>query len=119
MAGGLDSPEAQILATKLGYLKEGLDEVKSTLGEVNETLQKLVRVEGRLDAHADALKRAHDKLDDHELRISPLEREMPVLKETRGWVIAGVLAVFAFFGYLVIGNSVGMKPVAVPYKVAP
>lgn len=120
MAGELGSTEAQILGVKLGVVKDGLDEVKLTLTEVNDTLKSLVRVEGRLDQHALDLQQAHDWLKDHEKRLQPLERHMPVVLETRGWVIAGVLAVFAFFGYLVLGGAVGLKPTSMPIpKVAP
>lgn len=68
--------------------------VERAVGEISESLRRLVQLEERHIETREALLRANDRIDDHETRIRSVEGELPTLKLTRQWVISGVVGVW-------------------------
>lgn len=79
------------LHVRLAYLAESVDELKTEVSEVNETLKTLIRVEERQTSQAEAIKALNASVDDHETRLQSIEHDVPPLREMRSWVVAAVL----------------------------
>lgn len=75
-----------------------LEMIEKTLESVSESVRQLVSLEQKHIETRQAIERAFSELKDHGIRIREVEQEMPTLKLTRGWIIAGVLGVFGVLG---------------------
>ena len=91
--------------------------VDKKLDNITEALRSLVRIEERQLATGDRLAQGSQTFQDHETRLrkieiavpenldkrlSSIEVSMPGLKESRGWVIAGVLGGLAMMGGAIV-----------------
>ncbi len=107
----------EVLSGKLEAVTQRLDGMDGTLLRVSESLVALVRLEERHEALSREQARLTEQLIDHHKRLAAVELDIPSLKETRRWIILGILGVCAlvgvgmFNGYLISQQ----KPVVVQY----
>lgn len=93
-----DSSTDVILA-RINALSEDMGDMKSALKDMAAAFSKLALVEERQAYTNEALGRAfkaQEKLEERlrgiETRLSNIERDMPMQKQTSGWVMSGVWA---------------------------
>lgn len=72
--------------------------IEKTLAVISDNLRQLASLEQKHVETRESIARAFDKLEKHDGRIRDVEMEMPTLKLTRGWIIAGVVGVFGIMG---------------------
>jgi hypothetical protein len=72
--------------------------IERTLETVSDNLKQLTQLEIRHSETREALARAFDELASQGKRIKDVELEMPTLRLTRGWIIAGVIGIVALVG---------------------
>lgn len=75
-----------------------LEMIEKTLASMSDSVRQLVSLEQKHIETRQAIERAFSELKEHDLRIRDVEQEMPTLKLTRGWIVAGVLGVFGVLG---------------------
>lgn len=75
-----------------------LEMIEKTLSSMSESVKQLVSLEQKHIETRQAIERAFDELKDHDNRIRDVEKEMPTMKLTRGWMISGVVGVFGIMG---------------------
>lgn len=74
----------------------------SKLDSIGQSISLLVRIDERQVAISERLQLGAITMQKHEERIAVMEAAMPGLKETRGWVIAGILAGISMIGIAVL-----------------
>lgn len=72
-------------------INEAILDIRSTLKVMSAAITTLARVETEL-------KSAKDSVADHEVRIMGVEKELPLLRQTHHWVVAGVLGIATLVG---------------------
>lgn len=75
-----------------------LEMIEKTLASMSDSVRQLVSLEQKHIETRQAIERAFSELKEQDTRIREVEQEMPTLKLTRGWIIAGVLGVFGVLG---------------------
>jgi hypothetical protein len=77
-------------------------EVRDSSKEISEALQSLCILMSKMESSHTTLessvKRAFDDLADHETRMRVVEGEMPTVKLTRNWTIAGAVGIVGLVG---------------------
>ena len=93
----------EVLEVHINEIRDKIESMQEVLGSIQESLTQLVKLESDHQNTKQALTRAFNELTleraKSELlnaRISRLESELPALKESRKWFIAGL-------GVLVLG----------------
>lgn len=89
-----------VIEYRLGTLEANFTEIKNAVTSIDKSLQKLTSLEERHQETRDALSRAFSQIEDHEVRIRHVEKDAPVTKLVRNWVIAAVTGAIAA-GFLV------------------
>jgi chromosome segregation ATPase len=81
-------------------LEKTLSSLEQSQKEISQSLAALVTLEHKHQETRSALERAFTSIKEQEVksdiidgRLIEIEKEMPQLKETRQWVVTGVLAV--------------------------
>lgn len=104
----ITSGEARILGMQLASVQSDTSEMKTVVGEINKSLQVLVRLEAQYAETRGSLTRAFEGVDKTNLRVDalearlrPIEVAQPGLQESRGWIIA------------IAGAAVGMMLIAI------
>lgn len=87
----MSSAEARILSVKLDSLRQDVGEMKAAMADAVESLSRISLVEQRISDQISTVGVVFSKLDNHSLRISAIEQDMPGLKELRRWVVGGIL----------------------------
>ena len=77
---------------RLRAVESSMDELKRAVAQVADAINKLVLIEERSLETRRTIDRAFETLKDHEQRLREVEEQMPLLVETRRWVVLGVLA---------------------------
>lgn len=101
------------LPHRVQRLEEGVDRLTETVGlqgqrfdnkldSIGQSISLLVRIDERQVAISERLQMGAATTQKHEERIANIEAVMPGLKETRGWVIAGILAGVSMIGIAVL-----------------
>ena len=94
-------PESDInvVITRLGILSDDVSELKETLRQIATAVTRLALVEERQSQTNEALGRAFksiDKIDGKlttiEQRVATIEKEMPMQRQSSGWVVSAVWA---------------------------
>lgn len=75
-----------------------LNMMEKSLASISDSLRQLASLEQKHAETREAITRAFNQLDSHNIRIREVELELPTLKMVRGWIIAGVLGVFGMLG---------------------
>ena len=83
---------------RLRAVETSMDELKRAVAQVAEAINKLVLIEERSLETRRSIDRAFETLKDHEQRLRDVEEQMPLLVETRRWVVLGVLAGLSMMG---------------------
>ena len=83
---------------RLRAVETSMDELKRAVAQVAEAINKLVLIEERSLEARRSIDRAFETLKDHEQRLRDVEEQMPLLVETRRWVVLGVLAGLSMMG---------------------
>ena len=83
-----------------------LTTVERAVKEISESLRRLVALEERHAETREGLVRINTRIDDHEDRIRVVEGELPTMRLTRQWVIAGVVGVWGVLASVAIGVTV-------------
>lgn len=78
--------------SRFSAMEATLSQVNATVGRIMESVMLLARMEEREKVVQARLMQGKIDMDDFEKRISAMERDMPALKESRKWVVGGVLA---------------------------
>jgi hypothetical protein len=97
------------LPHRVQRLEEGVDrltdavdqqgrKLDSKLDSIGQSISLLVRIDERQVAIAERLQMGAATMQKHEERVAAIEAVMPGLKETRGWVILGILAGLGMIG---------------------
>lgn len=94
MGDGVDPLYSYHMEETKGHIKE----IKNTLSDMSKALSALVRVEQQQLDHAASIARAHEGIEAHEARLQEVEKEIPLLRQTHKWVVAGVLGILALVG---------------------
>lgn len=76
--------------------------IEKTLEAVSMNLKQLTELEIKHIETREALGRAFDELANQGKRITDVELEMPTMRLTRGWIIAGVIGIVAAVGLAVV-----------------
>jgi chromosome segregation ATPase len=82
-----------VIEYRLGTLEASVTEIKSAVSSIDKSLQKLTSLEERHQETRNALNRAFTQIEDHEFRLRHVEKEAPVTKLVRNWIIAGVTGI--------------------------
>lgn len=104
--------------TRLALAEDAIERLTRTQESLSDSLRKLVELEVRHVETREALGRAFKRLDEQDKQIASIQRQLPQLTETRGWVIAGVLGVLALLGVLAFKTIFGDAPRALAAPVA-
>lgn len=98
--------DINVVLARLSGLSEDVGELKTTLREIATAVTRLALVEERQSQTNEALGRAFKQLDKVEVRVAAIERDMPIQRQTSGWVLSGVWAA-AGLAVLFIAKKVG------------
>lgn len=79
-----------------------LSMIEQSLHAISDTLTKLAQLEQKHIETREAIGRAFDSIDGHDLRIRGMEAEMPTLKLVRGWVISGCIGIIGLLAVSVL-----------------
>ena len=88
-----------VILARLTMLSDDIGEMRGAMKELAHSVAKLALIEERQTQANEALARAFKAIDkvEHriglvEQRLSNIERDMPMQKQTSGWVMSGVVA---------------------------
>lgn len=96
MSGQANQPTSETL---VDYRLAQLERAVTKLVEQNA---QIIAIEQRHIETREALDRAFKAIKDADTRVRTIETEMPTLRLVRGWVIAGMLAVIAASGTVML-----------------
>lgn len=110
-----DMPPQSESASLIAYR---LAQIEKTLSSLVEQNARIIAIEQRMLEMREAQDRAFKSIKDSDGRIRTIETEMPTLRLVRGWVIAGMLAVIAASGTVVLDTvrKAGQPPVTQPAR---
>ncbi|MEO6147533.1 MAG: hypothetical protein ABIT70_10930 [Sulfuriferula sp.] len=81
-------------------------EVRDNSKEIAQALQNLCLLMTKMESShttlESAVNRAFNDIEDHETRMRVVEGEMPTVKMTRNWTVAGVIGVVGMVGLVLI-----------------
>jgi hypothetical protein len=99
---------SQLIHYRLELLERAVGDISGALNGIKDSLQQLAVLETRHMETREALERAFSLITNNDKRIAAIEKTLPVLKLTSGWVRTGVIGVCALVllavGKLVIGK---------------
>ena len=93
-----------VIEYRLGTLEASVTEIKSAVSSIDKSLQKLTSLEERHQETRDALHRAFTQIEDHEVRIRHVEKEAPVTKLVRNWIIAGITGLIGMVALVLVSK---------------
>jgi len=93
-----------VIECRLGTLEASVTEIKSAVSSIDKSLQKLTSLEERHQETRDALNRAFTQIEDHEVRIRHVEKEAPVTKLVRNWIIAGITGLIGMVALVLVSK---------------
>lgn len=87
-----------VLASRLGAVEEAVQRISAATERIADAMVKLAQLEVHHNETRDQISVLFDKQQALNDRLALIERDMPGLKEVRGWVIAGVLGGVGLMG---------------------
>ena len=82
---------------------DDLSEIKHAMKDIACSMKTLAVLEEKHSTVMEAVKRAFKSIEKSELRIEAIEKAMPILVLTSGWVFKAILAVMAILGTAAVG----------------
>lgn len=98
---------SDVLAAQLAAMHEDVSEIKETQRQLVSAVERLARLEERDHARNEALGRLFDTLEKIDGRVTELEKQEPLNKQTNNWVMAAIAAALGFLGS-VLSKKVGL-----------
>ncbi|MFT3964122.1 hypothetical protein [Propionivibrio sp.] len=94
---------ADVVEYRIQALEKSIEEISRAVKSIAETTEKIARLEERHSETREALERAFSAISrtrdemkglekDIDRRLRSLEADMPAVRETSGWVKAGVIS---------------------------
>lgn len=90
------------METRIDRLEDAVDEIRKSTNSIAQSLATLSNLETQHAETRNGLGRAFKNLEDHEARLRTMETEMPTMKMTRNWVIAGFIGIVSIFTLLLV-----------------
>lgn len=101
--------DVELLAVKMDALHDRMTGIEAAIVKVADAMERIARLEERLAAHNDAMRRAFDAIDrnsqdmtEHfraaDERMKALENAQPVQKLVTGWVLAWIAGAVGLLG---------------------
>lgn len=90
--------EPDVLNLRVTNLEKVVERVSLAVVSIDESLKTLTRLDVKHDETRSSVARAFIFLEDHEKRIRAIEAEMPTVKLTRGWLLAGITGMIGLLG---------------------
>ena len=87
-----------LLERDMGDMKHIVESIGDATKEISNSLQKLTLLEERHAETRDWVSRSFRKIEAMEQRVTTVELEMPLLKQSRKWVVGGVLGIIGLVG---------------------
>lgn len=97
-----DSARVDRLVEDIGTVKGRMESVHSGVNELRAALAVLVRHEVLMGQNAQSAIDLRGELAAINARVHVVEKEIPSLKETRGWIVRGMLAILGVLGLAVV-----------------
>ena len=82
---------------------DDLGEIKTAMKDIAASMRTLAVLEEKHSSVTEAMKRAFKAIEKHTLQIEAIEKAMPILVLTSGWVFKAALAVMAILGTAAVG----------------
>ena len=105
----MSDPEVQIIHHRLSVVEKAVERISEGVQKIAEYTGKLAVLEERHAETRDGLERAFTAIEkvgrEHEnteARLQNIEVVMPGLKETRKWVVGGILAIVGMVGLAMV-----------------
>lgn len=102
-------PRKELLEFRVDALERDRDEDRArferferAVESIDNSLKKLTKLEIHNSETQEAIKRAFQSIADHEMRLRPIEADLPTMRLVRGWVIGGVIGVCSLLGVAVV-----------------
>lgn len=92
-----------VLSQILTQVKGDVAEVRADVKQMGEAIAKLISVEQRQTDQNERIAAAFDAIKAASDRLTKIEQEMPGLRETRKWVVQGILGVCGILGLAIVG----------------
>lgn len=99
-----------VLEFRVHALEGSVGKIEEAVKSIDSSLQILVKLEAHHAETRGSVDRAFTLIADHEKRMRDLEKEAPVTKLVRGWIIAGVIGVVCLVGVAVIELPIHYVP---------
>ena len=107
-----DSRRVDQLVEDVGVVKGRMESVHTGVNELRSALAVLVKHEVLMNEHARIAVSVSSDVAALDVRVQAIECEMPQLKESRQWVVRGMLLVLAMVGLALLALVVngGARP---------
>lgn len=106
----MSDTDVQVLHHRVSAVERAVERIADAVEKIGENTAQLAVLEQRHSETRDGLERAFDAIgkcetrhESTESRLRDIEMSMPGLRETRRWVIGGILAMCSMVGAAVIG----------------
>lgn len=83
---------------RLQTVERSIEKIEASVSKIADSMALIARLEERHAITREAVERVTDQIDNIDGRLVAVEIVVPMLKEARGWLIAGVLGVVAAVG---------------------
>jgi predicted RNase H-like nuclease (RuvC/YqgF family) len=100
---GADSQRIDRLVDDVGHVKGRVERVDKNVDELRSAMAVLVRHEVVMEQNASSVSMLRVEVGELGRRVSAIETDMPQLRETRTWVVRGMLLVISLVGLAVVG----------------
>lgn len=83
---------------RLNTVERSIEKIESSVAKIADSMALIARLEERHAITREAVEKVVTQVDAIEGRLVAVEIVIPMLKEARGWLIAGVLAIIGAVG---------------------
>jgi t-SNARE complex subunit (syntaxin) len=89
----LQSGESKVLGVMVENVQKDVGRVETSVNALHDKMSILGRLEERQNQNTESIVRAFQEITNLDVRVVALEEPMPGLKETRKWVVSGVIGI--------------------------
>lgn len=83
---------------RLNTVERSIEKIETSVAKIADSMELIARLEERHAVTREALDKVAKSVESIDGRLVAVEIVVPMLKEARGWLIAGVLGVVAAVG---------------------